>query len=94
MSAIFTQAASLWSQMKADYDDAIEAQIRRAEAETNGAMVSHAGRERGVGAESLFTGSEARAKKYASDELLAFWAVHPRLRLDEFEEQWAGMMFA
>lgn len=92
MSAIFDQAAARWAQMKSDYDEAVEAQIRRAEAATNGALVSHAGRERGVSAESLFTGPETRAMKYASDELLAFWAIHPRIRLDDFEEQWAGMM--
>lgn len=92
MSAIFAEAAARWSQMKADYDDAVEVQIRRAEEATNGAMVSRAGRECGISAESLFTGPEARAKKYASEELKAFWSIYPRIRLDDFEDQWAGLV--
>lgn len=92
MSAIFAEAAARWSQMKADYDDALEAQIRRAEDATNGAMLNRAGRERGISAESLFIGSGARAKKYASEELKAFWSIYPRIRLDDFEEQWAGLV--
>jgi len=30
--------------------------------------------------------------KYASEGLRAFWAVHPRIRLDDFEDQWAELM--
>lgn len=92
MSAIFAEAASQWSRMKLDYDEAVEAQIGQAEVATNGAMLNRAGRARGISAESLFTGSAARAEKYASEELRAFWSVHPRIRLSDFESQWVGLV--
>jgi len=56
----------------------IEHEIRRAEAATNGYMVNKAGQRRGVTDVSLFTGSEARALRYASPELLRYWESHPR----------------
>src|SRR5260221_3748653 len=56
----------------------VEHEIRQAETATNGYMVNAAGRGRGVTAESLFTGSESRALRYASDDLLRYWENHPR----------------
>jgi len=56
----------------------IEAEIARAERATNGEMVNRAGVRRGVTVQSLFTGSEARALRYATPELLEHWQRHPR----------------
>jgi len=44
--------------------------IDAAEAGTNGYMLNRRGREAGISERSLFTGPEARAKKYASEDLL------------------------
>jgi hypothetical protein len=49
-----------------------------AEAGTKGNMLNRRGREAGVNERTLFTGTEARARKYASDELLEWWEHHPR----------------
>lgn len=56
----------------------IDHEIRQAEAATNGYMVNDDGRRRGVTPESLFRGSESRALRYASDDLLRYWEDHPR----------------
>jgi hypothetical protein len=52
--------------------------IDAAEAGTNGYILNRRGREAGISERSLFTGPEARAKKYASEELLNWWESHPR----------------
>jgi hypothetical protein len=57
---------------------AVEAAWLAAENGTRGYMLNRRGRETGIYERSLFTGSEARAKKYASEELLNWWGKHPR----------------
>lgn len=52
--------------------------IDAAEDGTNGYMLNRRGKEAGISERSLFTGPEARAKKYASEELLNWWETHPR----------------
>lgn len=37
---------------------------------------------------SLFTGSAARAYRFASEELLEHWEKYPRLSLAAFEARW------
>jgi hypothetical protein len=49
-----------------------------AEAGTKGNMLNRRGREAGINERTLFTGTEARARKYASEELLEWWEHHPR----------------
>jgi hypothetical protein len=49
-----------------------------AERATNGYMLNRKGEARGVNPRSLFTGSEERARRYASDELLEHWQAHGR----------------
>lgn len=90
-SAIFAEAAELWTEMKLEYDSQVEWRIRWAEAVTNGAMLNKAGRDAGISTESLFAGSESRAMKYASDELKEHWADAGRLRLADFEAEWLEM---
>ena len=58
--------------------EAVEAAWRDAENATRGNMLNRRGREAGVNERSLFRGSEARARKYASEELLNYWEHHPR----------------
>lgn len=56
----------------------VENEYTRAEAETNGFMLNSRGRQAHVEPRSLFTGPESRARKYASEELLAYWEHNPR----------------
>jgi hypothetical protein len=53
-------------------------QYLMAEAQTRGYMLSKAGRQAGVDERSLFTGPESRVVKYASPELLEWFAEHGR----------------
>jgi hypothetical protein len=50
-------------------------------------MLNRRGREAGVDERTLFTGPEARARKYASEELLTYWETHPRLTEAYFQGQ-------
>lgn len=50
----------------------------RAETETRGYLLNRRGLEAGVDPKSLFAGSEERARRYASEELLAHWETVPR----------------
>jgi hypothetical protein len=50
----------------------------QAEAATNGYLLNREGRAKNVDPRSLFSGPEARARRYASDELLAWWDAHGR----------------
>jgi hypothetical protein len=56
----------------------VESEWLAAETETRGNMLNRRGREARVDERSLFTGPESRARKYASEELLAYWEHHPR----------------
>lgn len=49
-----------------------------AEDRTGGSLLSTKGREAGIDAMSLFSGSAKRASKYASDELKAYWQENGR----------------
>lgn len=50
----------------------------QAEAATSGVMLNKRGRALGISDRSLFRGPEARARKYASEELTEYWRTHPR----------------
>jgi len=63
---------------RVERQELVEGEITRAERATNGYMVNAAGRRRGVTAESLFTGKESRALRYATPELIEHWQQHPR----------------
>jgi hypothetical protein len=58
--------------------EVIEWSWTEAEAATNGNMVNRKGLARGVDDRTLFTSDEAYARRYASEELLAWWQDHPR----------------
>lgn len=49
-----------------------------AEADTKGNLLNKRGRAAGIDDRSLFTGPEARAPAYASEELIEHWETHPR----------------
>lgn len=74
--------------MKHEYDLARDAAHGLAETETNGVLVNREGRSKGITGEALFSGPEAYARRYASEELLDHWTRHPRPSLASFEAQW------
>jgi hypothetical protein len=60
------------------WDDYLATAWITAEHSTNGVMLNKAGQQAGVSAEELFYCHPKRAKKYASEELLRYWADHGR----------------
>jgi hypothetical protein len=58
--------------------EAIEHAFLDAESATRGNMLNKKGRALGISERSLLTGSEDRARRYASEELLNYWQSHPR----------------
>ncbi|WP_344677236.1 phage minor capsid protein [Saccharopolyspora taberi] len=75
---------------RAAYRKYIDEQYWQAEADTNGYLLSNAGEAAGVDPRELFTGPAARARKWASDELLEWWEEHGRITFDEFAAQLLG----
>ncbi|WP_433426335.1 phage minor capsid protein (plasmid) [Microtetraspora malaysiensis] len=61
-----------------------------AEGATNGNLLTPEAKAAGVNDRSLFSGPAARARKYASEELLRWWADNQRLTLTEFRAAWLG----
>lgn len=56
----------------------IEYAYLQAEQDTRGHLLNKAGRAQDIDPRSLFTGSESRARRYASEELLNHWETHHR----------------
>jgi hypothetical protein len=77
-------------QLRADYETYIDSQWLQAESDCNGQLLTPAARQLGIDARSLFSGSTARALKYASEELQSWWAAHGRLTLAAFRHQAFG----
>lgn len=61
-----------------EYRDEVYRQVLAAEAATNGYMVNKAGRAAGIEPITLFTGPEARVRKWASPELIEYFEQHDR----------------
>lgn len=87
-SVIFKHAAEQWQEMKRAYEDYVDYAYLDALDGTAFVLVNQLGRVDGVDGLSLFTGSKARAYKYASEELIDWWESHPRLSLEDYEAQW------
>lgn len=77
---------------RASFRDHVYAEILRAEDsdEVGGYMVSREGMNAGIDGRSLFTGSEARAYRWASDELKEWWETHPRPNFADYRESLLG----
>lgn len=73
-----------------DHTIAVEAAYLQAEHETRGNLLSKAGKAAGVDPKSLWTGSERRANKYASEELRAYFDKHGRLTRNEWKRAQVG----
>lgn len=64
--------------------------ILRAEDATRGHLLNQRGRAAGIDYESLFEGPDARARKYASPELLAFWNANGRPTVEDTKAELLG----
>lgn len=67
------------------YRDHVYRQWLAAENDTRGVLVTREGQAAGVDPASLFTGSEARARKWASEELKAWWDKNGRMTFAEWK---------
>lgn len=91
MSAHFEQAMSDWRECRAEFDDVLLSAYDRAAEACSDALVNALGKRRGIDPLSLFMGNSARARCYASEELIEWWETHPRMPFVEFERQWMQM---
>lgn len=62
----------------------------KAEDDTRGTLLNREGRAAGIDPRSLFKGPDNRARRYASEELLAWWDENGRLTLEEHRAEWLG----
>lgn len=74
--------------MRDDYAGHVERAYNEALEATGGVLVNKLGRALHIDGYDLFTGPEARARKYASEELIEHWKHQPRLTLAQYEIQW------
>ncbi|WP_242908686.1 phage minor capsid protein [Actinomadura terrae] len=75
---------------RASYRDLVHRQWLAAENATRGQLVTPEGRARGIDPVRLFSGPEAAARRWASDELKAWWDAHGRTTFAEWKEQLLG----
>ena len=75
---------------RAAYRDHVDRLYWLAEEETNGFLLTREGEARGIDPRELFTGPEARARKWASDELKQFWDRYGRPTFEEFAAELLG----
>ncbi|WP_251153765.1 hypothetical protein [Cellulosimicrobium sp. Marseille-Q4280] len=93
-SPIFAQAAAQWQEMREEFDLALRSHIDAAEQACRGSLLSPEGKAAGVSIDRLFGANRTTAARYASPELLEFWAARPRPTLAAFEEAWFEAQFA
>jgi hypothetical protein len=88
-SPAFAFAASHWRSIREEFELVREAAYEAAETGCSGVLLNHRGKRKGIDPYSLFIGSDIRARAYASEELIEWWAEHPRLTFAQFErERW------
>ncbi|MEV5710148.1 hypothetical protein [Actinoallomurus sp. NPDC052274] len=73
--------------LREEYQLYVEAAYQAAEEATRGHMLNRVGETAGVRPRELFSGPWPRARKYASEELLAWWEDHGRMTFTEFKRQ-------
>jgi hypothetical protein len=73
------------------YGEQVVMQVMQAEADTRGELLNRAGKAAGIDPASLWEGPDARARKYASRELLEWWSTHGgRMTVGLFNSQYTG----
>jgi len=87
-STIFENAARQWHEMRSDFLGHVDNEYDKALEACSGVLVNKEGRALHVDGFTLFTGTQRRADKYASEELKEYWETHPRLSLEDYELLW------
>jgi hypothetical protein len=72
---------------RAAYRKALEDQYFAAETATNGYLLTAEGQRKGIDPRELWRGNETYARRWASEELKAWWDEHGRLTFDQFAAQ-------
>ena len=72
---------------RSTWAEAAHAQYLAADAVCRGVLLSRQGKRAGVSEWSLWAGPEARAMKYASEELREFWYANPRVTVGRYRQQ-------
>lgn len=88
MSAILSDAFATYQRMREDFELHRRATFTRAHAELRGELLNARGRAAGIDPSSLFMGPKSRVECYASEELQQWFALHGRLTVAQFEDQW------
>lgn len=88
MSAIMDAAFETYRAMRADFEHDRHSRFLRAHTELRGELLNATGRTARIDPATLFLGPRSRVDRYASEELLAWFAAHGRLTVEEFEAQW------
>jgi len=84
-SPIFAHAADMWRQMRAEFQDYLEAQMTAAQRDLGPHLLR---RSSDATTESVFTGPWQHAQAHASPELIEWWEQHGRMTVTEYEHQW------
>ncbi|WP_320069764.1 hypothetical protein [Micromonospora sp. RTGN7] len=81
--------------LKAAYEEHTYLQFLDAERATRGNLLSRAGKAKKIEDPIvLFSGPMSVARPYASEELLRYWARHPRMTFAEFQQNVSGRAHA
>lgn len=70
----------------ASFDEQAEQAFLRAEADCRGELTNDDGRRRSIDPRSLFTGTDAHARRWASEELIEWWETNGRPTRDEYRQ--------
>lgn len=90
-SAVERRAGETLDQaVRRSYDEWVHLQYLRAETDTRGHMLTPEAQVAGINPIELFEGTSARARKYASEDLLRWWSDNVRLTFTEFKAQMLG----
>jgi hypothetical protein len=77
----------LHKRIRAEFEEHRTAAYEAADEACRGHLLNDRGRRAGIDAWDLFIGNEARARAYASEELLEHWVTHPRVTIAAYEQQ-------
>ncbi|MET3635634.1 hypothetical protein [Curtobacterium oceanosedimentum] len=87
MSAAVRFGLDLHKAIRAEFEDYRAAAYEAASEACRGRLLNARGERAGIDAWDLFIGNGARARAYASPELLEHWETHPRITVAEYERQ-------
>lgn len=76
--------------VRRSYDEFTHLAYLQAEKATRGHMLNRAGQKAGINPLTLFSGPVSRARRYASEDLMRWWAGNGRMNLAQFRAQVTG----